>query len=157
MFLFTFLASFLARRLIYTISIWFNFVLGSFFEQDHRLNLIILGGYAKRWPKCACISKQKLMSFKIWAINFFLTLTARGPFHRKDFKWQKYGGTGLISEKTEALHVELNKRAEATTSSYSAPGDFSRYIYFVLVAKIRSSCLVREFSFIDIFKDINHG
>ena len=39
----------------------FNFVLGSFFEQDHLLNLIILGVYAKSWPKCARISIQKLM------------------------------------------------------------------------------------------------
>ena len=55
---------------------------------------------------------------------FFLTLTVRGPFHRKDFKWKKYGGTGLISEKTEALYAELNERAEAAISSYSAPDDF---------------------------------
>ena len=26
-----------------------------------------------------------------------------GPFHRKDFKWKKSGGTGLVSEKVEAL------------------------------------------------------
>ena len=38
-------------------------------------------------------------------------------------------GTGLISEKTEALCAELNKRAEAATSSYSATGDFLQYIY----------------------------
>ena len=44
-------------------------------------------------------------------------------------------GTGLISEKTEAFCVELNKREEAATSSYSAPGDFSQYTYSVLVAK----------------------
>ena len=31
---------------------------GSFFEQDRLLNLIILGVYAKRWPKYACFSKQ---------------------------------------------------------------------------------------------------
>ena len=42
---------------------------------------------------------------------------------------------GLISEKTEALYVELKKRAEAATSSYSAPGYFSQYIYSVLLAK----------------------
>ena len=53
--------AFLAQKLIYTINIWFNFVLGLFFKQDHLLNLIILGGYSKRWPKCARISKQKLM------------------------------------------------------------------------------------------------
>ena len=44
---------------------------------------------------------------------FFLTLTVREPFHRKDFKWKKYGGAGLISEKTEALYAELNERVEA--------------------------------------------
>ena len=67
--------------------------------------------------------------------DFFLTLTVRGPFHRKDFKWKKYGGTGLISEKTEAMYAELNESAEAVTSSYSATGDFLQYIYSVLVTK----------------------
>ena len=69
---------------------------------------------------------------------------------------QKYGSARLISEKTEVLHVELEK-AEASTRSYSAPGDFSQCIYSVLVAKnqkkIRSRSLVDEFS----FTDINHG
>ena len=88
-------------------------------------------------------------------IIFSLTLTARGLFHRKDFKWKKYKGTGLISEKTEALYAELNKIAEVATSSYSAMGDFLQYIYSVLVAKNhqkdRSKCLVHEFFFTDIF------
>ena len=34
---------------------------------------------------------------------FFLTLTIRGPFHRKDFKLGKYRCTGLISEKNESF------------------------------------------------------
>ena len=38
-----------------------NFKFGWFFEQDHLLNLFILGVYAKRWPKYARISIQKLM------------------------------------------------------------------------------------------------
>ena len=38
-----------------------NFVSDSSFEQDHLLNLIILGVYEKRWPKCARISLQKMM------------------------------------------------------------------------------------------------
>ena len=42
---------------------------------------------------------------------------------------------GLISEKTVAFYVELNERAEAVTSSYSAPSDFSQYNYSVLVVK----------------------
>ena len=58
---------------------------------------------------------------------------------------------GLIYEKTKALDAELNKRPEAVTSSYSAPGNFLQYIYLVLVAKnhqrIPSRCLFHEFSF----------
>ena len=58
-------------------------------------------------------------------------------------------GTGLVSEKTEALRVEFNERAEATISSYSAPGAFSQHNYSVLVArnqkKIRSRCLVHKY------------
>ena len=68
---------------------------------------------------------------------------------------KKYGGTGLVSEKTEPLYVERNERVEAATSSYSATGEFLQYTYSVLVAKnhqkIRSRCLVHEFSFTDIF------
>ena len=65
---------------------------------------------------------------------FFLTLTVRGPYHRKAFKW-KNGGKGLLSEKTEALYVELNERAEPATRKYSVTGNFLQYIYFVPVAK----------------------
>ena len=64
-------------------------------------------------------------------------------------------GTGLISEKTEALHTKLNERAEAATNIYSATGGFLQYIYPLLVAKnhqkIKLRCLVDEFSFADIF------
>ena len=67
---FLFTAS-LAQKLIYAINIWFNFVFASFFEQDCLLNLIILGVYAKRWPKYAGVSKQKLMQAKIWSMIFF--------------------------------------------------------------------------------------
>ena len=54
----------------------------------------------------------------------------------------------LISQKMEALYVELNKRVEVATSSYSPPGDFPQHIYSVLVAKnqkkIQSRCLAHE-------------
>ena len=64
---------------------------------------------------------------------------------------KKYGVTGLLSEKTEALHAELNRRAEAATSSYFAEVEFLQYIYSVLLAKnhqkIRLWCLVYGFSF----------
>ena len=56
-FLVSFFKAFLAQKMINTINIWYNSVFGSFFEQDHLLNLIILEFYAKRWPKCAHISK----------------------------------------------------------------------------------------------------
>ena len=86
---------------------------------------------------------------------FFLTLTVRGPFHRKDFKWKKYGGTGLISEKTDVLYTELNERVEGAIT-----GDSLQYIYSVPVSKnhrnIRSRCLVHEYSQI-LFNDIDHG
>ena len=48
---------------------------------------------------------------------------------------KEYGGAGLLSEKTETLHEELNERADAATSSYSAEVDFLQYICSVLVAK----------------------
>ena len=66
---------------------------------------------------------------------FLLTLAVGRPFHRKDFESKKYAGTGLGSEKTEALHAELNERTEAAISSYSAEVDFLQYIYSMLVAK----------------------
>ena len=126
--------AFLAQKLIYIITIRLNFVFGSFFEQDHLLNLFILRAYAKRWPKCALISKQKL----------------------RMIHWEKkYGGTGLVSEKMEAFYAELNETKAAAPSSYSATGEFLRYVYFMLVAenyqKIRSRCLVHEFYLTDIF------
>ena len=68
---------------------------------------------------------------------------------------KKYGVTGLMSEKTEALYAALNERAEAATSSYSTTDHLLQYIYSVFVAKnhqkIRSRCLVHEFSFTDFF------
>ena len=68
---------------------------------------------------------------------------------------KKYGGTGLISEKTETLFGELNEREEAATNSYSASGDFLQYVYSVLVAKnhqkIESRYFLHMFSFTDIF------
>ena len=44
-------------------------------------------------------------------------------------------GTGIISEKAEAMHVELKERVEAATNSYSAAAEFLQYIYQVLAAK----------------------
>ena len=86
----------------------------------------------------------------IFFSNFFFLLSIRKIFSEK-----KNGSAGLISEKTEALYAELNEKAEAVTSSYSATGDFLQYIYSVLVAKnhqeIRFRCLIHEFFFTDVF------
>ena len=55
----------------------------------------------------------------------------------------------------EVLYGEPNEKAEAATGSYSVTGDSLQHIYSVPVIKnhrnIRSSCLVHEFSFTDIF------
>ena len=70
-------------------------------------------------------------------------------------------GTGLVSEKTEVLHAELNETVEAATGSYSITGDSLQYIYYVPVTEnhrnIRSRCLVHEFSFTVIFNHNNNG
>ena len=58
------------------------------------------------------------------------TLSIGGILHEK-----KYRGTGLLSEKMEALHAELNERVEAATSSNSAAVNFLQYIYSELVAR----------------------
>ena len=67
--------------------------------------------------------------------------------------------TQLISEKTEALYAERNKRVEVVTSRYSATGNILQYIYSVLKAKnhqiIRSRCLFQKFSFTAVFNDVN--
>ena len=65
------------------------------------------------------------MSPKIWSIIFFLILTLS----------EEIWGYGLISKKTEALHTELNERAEAATNSYSATGDF--YNIFIVCLWLR--------------------
>ena len=48
---------------------------------------------------------------------------------------KKYACTRQLFSKTEALHAELNERAEAAISIYSAEVDFLQYIYSMLVAK----------------------
>ena len=94
-------------------------------------------------------------------MDFFLTLWLSEDLSYEDFKWKKCGGTGLLSEKTEVLYVELNEREEAATGSYSVTGDSLHYIYSTPVTKnrrnIRSRCLVHEFSSQTFFNNINHG
>ena len=66
---------------------------------------------------------------------FFFFFLSEDPSIGRIFSEKKYGGMGLLSEKPEALHAELNKGAEVATSSYSAEVDFLQYIYLLLVAK----------------------
>ena len=121
MFLFTFWCHFyvfkpdLRNKYLIQLYVWL------IFWKRYLLNLITLGVYAKRWPKCARISTQKLITPKIWFMIFFLILTVRRPFHRNGLKWRK---------------EELNKRVESATSGYFATGDFLQCIYSVLVARI---------------------
>ena len=77
--------------------------MGSLFEEDYLLNVIILGVYANRWLNMDVFQNRNWCSPKSDGCFYLLILTVRGPFHRKDFNWKKYGGAGLISEKTEAL------------------------------------------------------
>ena len=49
----------LVQKLIYALNIWFNFMPGSFFKQDHLLNVLILRFYAKRWPRCTTYFKTE--------------------------------------------------------------------------------------------------
>ena len=76
-----------------------------------------------------------------------------GHFIGKMLSEKAYGGTELLSEKTEALFAELNERVEATISSYSATGNFLQYFYSMLVDKndqtIQSRCLAHEFFLTD--------
>ena len=64
-------------------------------------------------------------------------------------------------KKERVFRVKLKERAEAAPSRYCATGNFSQYIFSVLVAKnyqkIRSRCLVHEFPFTDVFRNISHG
>ena len=63
--------------------------------------------------------------------DFFLTLTVRGPFHRKDFKWKKKWGYGVNFWK----RLGLNERVEAAITSYTATGYFSQYVYSMPLTK----------------------
>ena len=100
----------LVQKLICTINIWFSFVSGSFFGQDHLFNWIILGVYSKKWPKSVRISRQKLMQKKNWSMIVFLTLAVGRPFRRNDFKWKKnFGLRGYFLRKWKLYMQILTK------------------------------------------------
>ena len=80
-----------------------NFVPGSFFEQDHLLNLIILRLYVKEWPKCARISKQTDVAQNL--IDDFFSNFVRRPFHRKDFNWKRNMGVRVYFPRESKLCI----------------------------------------------------
>ena len=84
----------LLLRLIYTINIWFNLVLGSYFEHYHPLNLITLRVYAK----CVLVhlfQNRNWFCPKLDGRIFFRILTFKGPFCRNDFNWKKIWEYGV--------------------------------------------------------------
>ena len=128
-FLFTLLVSFfmafLAQKLIYTINIWFNFVPGSFFWTRSSIKLYYFRSLCENMTLNKHVFQDRnWCSTKSDRWFFFLTLAVRWHFYGKHFKWKKYGGAGLLSEKTEAA-----------TGSYSTDVDLLQYIYSTLVAK----------------------
>ena len=132
---------------------WFNFALGLIFEQDHLPNLIILGVYAKKWPKCARISKQTDVTQNL-IDDFFLTLIVRRSFHRKDFLVKKNAGVrGYFLEKRKLCMQNLTKeRKKPPVVILQQLIFYNIFIRCLRVKiKIRSTCLVHEFSFTDIF------
>ena len=79
--------AFLAQKLIYTINIWFNFVFGSFFEEDHLLNLFISESLCEKMTQmCTYFNTKTNVAQNLIDDFFFQPLTVRGPFHRKDFE-----------------------------------------------------------------------
>ena len=93
--------AFLAQKLIYAIDIWFNFVFGSVFEQNHLLNLFISGVMRKhdlnvhvfqyknwcspnsdRWFFFSNFDCQRtFLSKKIW--RYWVNLWKNGDFVRR--------------------------------------------------------------------------
>ena len=74
---------------------------------------------------------------------------------------KQISGMGLISEKAQALYVQLNERAEAATSSYFTTCDFYNMFILCLWLRIirRSGLGFRFMNFPSqmFFNDINHG
>ena len=69
---------------------------------------------------------------------------------------KKNEGMGLLSEKTKALHAELDERADAAISSYSAEVDFA---YNICIRCLWLRIIRRSMNFPSqiFFNDINHG
>ena len=66
---------------------------------------------------------------------FFLILTVQGDIHRKDFKRKNIWRYGVNFWKCSFLYVELKKRAEASSNSYSVTEDL--YNIFIMCLWLR--------------------
>ena len=93
---------------------------------------------------------------------FFLTLTVRGPFHRKDFKSTKYGGTGLISEKkrkffTENLTKERKQPPVVILEQAILYRIFILYLCLRIIGTSSQDAQFMNFPSQIFFNDINHG
>ena len=150
---------FLVQKLINPTNIWSNFMFGSFFEQDHLLTLIIFGVYAKRWPKCALISKQKLMQPKIWSMIFLFWLWLWEDLFigriLSEKKHEEYGS------KRKSCMQNLAKERKRLPVSYSTKSDFLQYIHPELVTKKQQKIGPRCLWFMNFpsqifFNDINN-
>ena len=123
---------------------------GSFFEQDHLLNLIILGVYVKRWPKCARISNQKLLQPKIWLMIFLTKDLSTGKIlHEKNM-----GIRGKFLKKWKLCMQNLTKEQKQTLEVILKRVIFTIYLFCACAKNhenIHSRCLINEFPFTDIF------
>ena len=89
--------------------------------------------------------------------DYLLNLFNLGVMQKDDLNVNVFQNRnwGPLASKAIARLLSEKKYGSAATSSYSATGEFLRYIYSVLVAKnhqkSRSRCLTFEFFFTDIF------
>ena len=102
--------AFLAQKLIYTFNIWCNFVFGSFFWWKSCIKLNYFSSVCKKMTRCVCahfktetdVAQNLIDDFS------FLTLTVRGPFHRKNFSEKNMGVQGWFL-KTKKRKQNLTK------------------------------------------------
>ena len=115
----------------------FNFLFGSFFEQDHLLNLFILGVYSQRWPNAYVFQNRN------W-----------GPFHRKESKW-KNGVRGKFMKNRKLCMQNLTKEWKQLPVVILQQTNFYNIFILCLWLRIirRSDQGVKfiNFSFTDIF------
>ena len=146
---------FLPQKLIYIINIWFNFVCGSFFKQNHLLqsfweftqkddlNEYISENRNSCGPKC-----DWWIFFSLWLLKDLCI--------RRILSEKNYRSSELISEKNPKLCMQnLTKERKQPPVVIPQQVIFRNILILSLWLRIirRSNrwCLVYEFSFTDIF------